>query len=180
MLVLATCFLGSCTTQSQAVVREKRDGQPVQQEISESPTPILETRGAVSEVKAPRSPTDGKVVADETTGSSEHDSAHRGLPVRPKLKLQYRVPGTDQDPSEKIVLVALPPGAEKVLDSFWTFLLTVNKDTDLIVINNKLWHAREDLHHIRINTPFGEREISEYEAEDLVKYLALPSKRHGN
>jgi len=134
-----------------------------------SPTPVDQSAGAAS--VAPRDPRDGRVVG----GSAELvvDSNGNKSIRRPKVWLAYSVQDKGNTSSEKAVRVDLSPDAEKLLDNYWDFLLNVRDlgGNRLQKLNDEYLRTLASVRETHVKTPYGERALSDYEADDLVEFM---------
>ncbi|HMM79031.1 MAG TPA: hypothetical protein PKC65_03300 [Pyrinomonadaceae bacterium] len=134
-----------------------------------SPTPIDQSMGAAS--VAPRDPHDGHVVG----GSAKLvvDSDGNKSISRPNVWLEYSVQGEGNTYSEKAVRVDLSPDAEKLLDNYWHFLLNVREleGNRLQKLNDEYLRTLASVRETHVRTPFGERALTDYEADDLVEFM---------
>lgn len=134
-----------------------------------SPTPVDQSIGAAS--VTPRDPHDGRVVG----GSAELvvDSDGNKSIRRPNVWLAYSVQDKGNTSSEKTVRVDLSPDAEKLLDSYWDFLLNIRNlgGNRLQKLNDEYLRTLASVRETHVKTPYGERALSDYEADDLVEFM---------
>jgi hypothetical protein len=137
-------------------------------EVDPAPTPIDRTAGAVS--IAPRDPHDGRVVG-EAPEIVLNMHGEEKLP-RPKVWLEYPVEDKVNEASDKRVRVDLSPQTEKLLDAHWQVLFDIiEKKRDAPDLTVAKWTTIASVRETKVNTPLGERRISDYEAEDLVSFI---------
>ena len=141
-------FLGGCTRQNS------------------SPGSVSGTNGGkASGIASPTLPINTAANARESTPDASHGHAE-GSPVtsaevlRPDVWLVFS--------GAKVELSAK---AKSVLKYYWTYLLSVKKDTPLVEIVNATNSAENAISKTEIDAPTGLRLISDDESDDIVKFV---------
>jgi len=160
LLFLIVAFVGVSCTQTDA--RNDSNGSVP------AATPVDRTTGAVS--IAPRGSHDGRV-AGEVPAVIVNADGEKKL-SRPKVWLEYSAEEKANEPSGRSVRVDLSPETEKLLDAHWQVLFDIiEKKPDAPDLTVAKWRTIASVKETKVNTPFGQRRISDYEAEDLVSFV---------